>query len=470
MLIVLASQLSFIYTLYSYSGIRHPTSEETSHKHSPYFPSDSEDISPLSTSSPHYFSKSTFRSMRSEDYNRTLNQSNVTLPKYNSISTLTPSTSCTGRSRSHSSPPPRDASLPRISPPTSRGPSIHAISYGSLPTQVGFETASQTQSINAVTAASWSPQMLRRTSRISLTQVAPDTMLSDITSHSPTTTRDPPETRSCASWKPGHRGSGVHLDVGKTTLTWENAPVRHASQAGTGPESFSSTHDNGESVEEKVKGDDVLVYSYGYGASEPTYPYLDMYNPQRPDGYTENSSLCEEMDEHGLSRGHWRAIPSGPALHDVSSEPRSSTCREDEEESSGEEEEYVAMMGGFVRRMATIESLGSKEAAGTLSTTTGSVALHSMRSGAPTSQFSSVRFADLGSSYTPSLGMLSSRQDSHSTAYLSFSSGGTGMRVNERGELLSGLNANRGAAGSLCDGDFYTASGSSFTGTGDDDG
>jgi hypothetical protein len=49
----------------------------------------------------------------------------------------------------------------------------------------------------------------------------------------------------------------------------------------------------------------------------------------------------------------------------------------DEGSSSGEqeEEEYVAMMGGFVRRMATIESLGSREAVSTLSGTMGSVAL-----------------------------------------------------------------------------------------------
>lgn len=297
-------------------------------------------------------------------------------------------------------------------------------------------------------------------------------MLSDVTSHperldSPTIARDPSEIRSCASWKPGHRGSGVHLDLRKTAAGWENAHVHHASQISVGPASFSSTHDDGESIKESDKDDDVLVYSYGYGASGPTYPYLDMYNPQRPDGYAEASPSWKDVDEQGLSRGHRRAIPSGSGLPEVFSEPRCSPSRE-EEESSGEEEEYVAMMGGFVRRMATIESLGSKEVAGTLSTS-GSVARHSMRSGAPASQFSSVRFAELGSSCTSILGASLSREGSLNTAYHSLSSAGTGMLVNERGELLYGSNANRSAAGSPYDRRYYTASGSSFPGADDED-
>ncbi|KAH0833933.1 hypothetical protein J3R83DRAFT_11121 [Lanmaoa asiatica] len=453
LVVTLTMALSFVYTLRSYYGTRHPTSEGNSPNYSPYFPSDPGDIPPDSTSPAPHLSKSIFRFTRSEDSNYTLNQSNATLPKSNSISTLAPSTSCTGHSRSHSTPPPKDILLPKISPPTSRRTSTHVANHGSSPTQFGPETPSQTQSVNAVTAPSWASHMLRRTSHISVAQVTPDTVPSDISSHlerfnGPTVARDPPEIRSCASWKPGQRGTGVHPDVRKAALAWENAHVRHASQASTDPESLSSPHND----------DD--VYSYGYGVSGPTYPYLDMYNPQRSGGYAETSSLCEDVDEHGFSQGYRRAIPGGPALPDIHSEPRSSLSRE--EESSGEEEEYVAMMGGFVRRMATIESLGSKEAAGTLSTT-GSVALHSMRSGAPASQFSSVRFADYGSSCTSSSSVPPlSTEGSLSTAYLSFSSGGTGVRVNERGELLPGPNANRGTTGEPYDRHYYTASGSSL--------
>ncbi|KAG8215194.1 hypothetical protein J3R82DRAFT_8729 [Butyriboletus roseoflavus] len=446
LVVTLTVALSFIYTLRSYYWTRHPTFKGNSPKYSPYFPSDAEDISPVPTSAPLRFPKATKRTL-SEDSNHTFNQSNITLPKSNSISTLAPSTSCTGYSRPHSSPPLQDVSLPRISPPTSRRTSSH----GSSSTQIGSETPFPAQPVNTITASSWTPLMLRRMSRISVTQVMSDTMLSDVTPHaemldSPTNTRDPFEIRPCATWKPGHRGTGVHLDVRRTSLGWGNGHEHHASQT-----SVEFTHDEGESI----KDDDVLAYSYGYGTSGPTYPYLDMYNPQRPE-----SSSCEDEDERGLSRGHRGAIPSGAGLPDAFSEPRSSPSREEEEESSGEEEEYVAMMGGFVRRMATIESLGSKEAAGTLSRT-GSVARHSMRSGAPTSQFSSVRFADLGSSCTSSLGMSLSREGSLSTAYHSLSSGGMGMRVNERGELLVGsCNASRSAAGSPYDRRYYTASGS----------
>lgn len=382
----------------------------------------------------------------------------MTLPK-SSFSTLAPSTSCTGHSRSHSTS--KDTSPPRISPPTSRRTSSYAINHGPSPTQLGYETPSQTQPVSVVIPPSLASHMLRRTSRISVTEVMSDTTLSDVSPHSKRANGppcDPSEIQSCASWKPGHRGTSARPDIRKAALEWENAHVRHASQGSVGPESFSSTYDDGESIKEKDNDNDAPLYSYGYGASGPTYPYLDMYNPQRPRRYAEASSPCEAVDGHGFSQGYQRPIPGGPALYEVSSEPRSSLSGE-EEESSGEEEEYVAMMGGFVRRMATIESLGSKEATGTLSTS-GSVAHHSMRSKTPVSQFSSVRFTEHGSSCTSSLGVPLNKEGTLSTTYFSFSSGGTGMRVNERGELLPpGTNANRSAAGSP---HYYTANGGSF--------
>jgi len=466
-LIVFASQLSFIYTLRSYYRTRHPNSNGNKFKYSPYFLSDPEDISPVPTSSPLHLSKSPLRLTQSEDSSRTLNQSNPTLPKYNSVSTLAPSTSCTGHSRSHSAPSSNETSPPRISPPTSRKTSGHATNH--RPTQFGSKTPSQTQPVNAVTPLPWASRILRRASRISVTPATSDTMLTDISLHSekadgPMITRDSPEIQSRVSWKPSHRGSSVHLDGKKTPLAWENAHGRHASQPSVGPQSFTSTHD-GESTKEKDRDDDDLMYSYGYGASGPTYPYLDMYNPQGPGRNAEVSSY-EDVGEHRFSQGFRRVIPGGPAFPEVTSEPRSSLSGE-EEESSGEEEEYVAMMGGFVRRMATIESLGSKEAAGTLSTT-GSVALHPAHSRTSVSQFSLVRFAEPGSSTcTSSLGVPLSREGSLSTAYLSFSSGGTGMRVNERGELSPGSNVDRSAAGSP---HYHTAtSGSSFPRVDDED-
>ncbi|KAF8550653.1 hypothetical protein OG21DRAFT_388637 [Imleria badia] len=319
--------LLFIYTLRSYHGTRHPNSDGNSPRYSPYLPADPEDI-PVSTSSPHHrhLSKSTFRLTRSEDSSRTLNQSNAALPKSNSISTLAPSTSCTGHSRSNSTRTLKDISPPRISPPTSRRTSTHATNHGASPTPFGSETPSQTQFVSAVTPPMSASHMLRRTSRISVTQVTSDTMLSDISPHSerphgPMIACDPSEFRSCASWKPSHRGTGV-LDVKKPTLAWENMHVRHASQASVDPESFSSTHDDGESIKERDNDDDVLMYSYGYGASGPTYPYLDMYNPQRPGRYADTST-CEDVDERDPSdrrklrarsrrRVLWHSIPCVP--------------------------------------------------------------------------------------------------------------------------------------------------------------
>lgn len=466
------SQLSFIYTLRSYHKIRHPISEGSNPKYFPYFPTDPEDTSPVSTSSPLHLLKSTFKFTRSEDSDHTLSQSDITLPKYNSVSTLAPSTSCTSHSRSHSTPSPKDISLLKISPPMSRRTSIQVTDHDASRS----ETPSHTQPVNAVTEPSSVPHMLRRTSRISVAKVTSDTTLPNISSYpekfdGQTTTRDPSEIQSCAYWRPGHRGTGVHSDTRRTTLAWDNASVRHASQASVGSASFSSTRDGDETINEKDKADEDLVYSYGYGACGPTYPYLDMYNPQRPRRYAETSSYGD-INEHGIPQGHrpMRAIPVGLVFPDVSSEP-SSLTREEGESSSGEEEEYVAMMGGFVRRMATIESLGSKEAASTLSTTTSSAARHSsMRCKTPASQFSSVRFAEYGSSSCmSSLAPPLSGQGSLSTAYLSFSSGGTGMRVNERGELLPSPSANRSTAGSPCDRKYYTASSSSFPRMDDED-
>lgn len=461
------SQFSFIYSLRSYHKTRHPTSEWSSPEYSRYLPSDSEDISPVSTSSPPHLFKSALWLIRSDDSDHTLSQSNITLPKSNSISTLAPSTSCTGHSRSHSTPPPKD--MPPL-PPTSQRTSTHVTNHAP-------ETPPHTQPVHAVTGLSSVPHMLRRTGRLSVVKVTSDTMLPNTSSHperpdGQTITRDPSEIRSCSSWRPGHRGTGVHPDIRKASLTWENTSARHASQSSVGSASCASTHDGGASFPEKDKVGDDLVYAYGYGACGPTYPYLEVYNPQtRPGRYVEtaSSSSCEDVDEHGVLHGHryGRTSSAGPTFPDASSELSSLTKEEEEEEEDGEDcasntegEEYVAMMGGFVRRMATIESLGSKEATGTLSTratTTGSVTRHSKT---PTSQFSSVCFGEYGSS-----SHLGSWREGSSlgTAYFSLSS--SAGWVNERGELLLGPDAHRGTAGSP---QYYTASGSSFPRTDDD--
>lgn len=171
--------------------------------------------------------------------------------------------------------------------------------------------------------------------------------------------------------------------------------------------------------------------------------------------------------------------PSDGNTHDEgSSSPRSDM-------SAGEDDEYIPMMGGYVRRMSTIESLGSREVstlAGTTSfsmrgslSTAGSICPSMMMGSMSSSSsmgavqacgrpppsalhFSSLRLgqpspslAGLSLSIPPSLAPSGSGTGtSRSTIYLSVSSGsvdgsarvettvgsGTKMRVSERGELL----------------------------------
>ncbi|KAG1721962.1 hypothetical protein EDB19DRAFT_1916984 [Suillus lakei] len=175
------------------------------------------------------------------------------------------------------------------------------------------------------------------------------------------------------------------------------------------------------------------VYSYGYGASEPAYPYLEIYNPSSP---------IERMHNHN---------PAPPAnantnIKVVTQQPRSSAAdiaRADIEPASplttiesydDEEDELIPIMGGFVRRMATIESLGSREAAQSMARSRFSK-MSLSETPTPASPRSSI------SGWTPSITSELSKNNSLGTAsvYFSVSSdlgmGGSGVKVNERGEL-----------------------------------
>ena len=487
-LIVSISQLLFTYTLRAYHGTRHPAFE-SSPKYTPYFPSGPEDISPVSASSPLHRLKSTFKYSQSDVSVHMHNHSNATLPKYNSMSTLALETPCMGPSRAPSAPsvpPPKDNPPLGISPPTSRS------SSGSS-TQFRTEMPPQTPPVSAMTAPSSGPCMLRRMHRMSCTQVTSDAAPPSDTpsyrerSDGQTTPRDRAEIRSGRPG-PGLRSAGVSQDL-----------LPHASVPPHDDDDDDARQDT-----DTDGADDGVVYAYGYGAQGPTYPYLDMYTPQRPGGCADAAASCADVDEHGVLHGHRRAgaCPEGEAW-------------EAGEASSGEEEEeeaYVVMMGGFVRRMATIASLGSREGegagTGTHSTTgTGSAARRTARSKTPGSPFSSVRFADersscaSGSPAAPwsrpgslttsttasvssasaaiSITVPSSKRTSLSTTYLSFSSGGTdtgiavsmGMCVNERGERVPWPDPNGHVhhAGTLSDRHYDTASQSSVPRRDDDD-
>ncbi|KAG1733940.1 hypothetical protein EDD22DRAFT_960143 [Suillus occidentalis] len=126
------------------------------------------------------------------------------------------------------------------------------------------------------------------------------------------------------------------------------------------------------------------AYSYGYGATEPAYPYLEIYNPVP------------------AVKANVNVIRS-PAAEIIEPAPSLTTVE------SGEDD-MIPIMGGFVRRMTTIQSFGSREAA-----------------------------LSIGRSPRSSIGLTPSMVSSLGTTsvYYSASSGGSGagVGVNERGEL-----------------------------------
>jgi hypothetical protein len=150
------------------------------------------------------------------------------------------------------------------------------------------------------------------------------------------------------------------------------------------------------------QGERSSAYSYGYGASEPAYPYLDVYNPS-------------------IEQRHNTA-----SLVDVTQQTRSSVVTDTTEDDSIEDE-LIPIMGGFVQRMATIESFGSREAAASM--TRSRLSRFSETPASP-----SLRFATC----TPSITSTLSKNNSLGTAYFSASSSMANSdmtTVNERGEL-----------------------------------
>ncbi|KAG1732658.1 uncharacterized protein EDB91DRAFT_1151335 [Suillus paluster] len=157
------------------------------------------------------------------------------------------------------------------------------------------------------------------------------------------------------------------------------------------------------------------VYSYGYGATEPAYPYLEVYNPS----IERNYNLAPPANVTQQPRLSAAVIPA-------TFEPASLlTATKD----YGVEDELIPIMGGFVRRMSTIESFGSREAATSMTRS-----YFSRYSGTLASHHSSLGLA----SCAPSIESTLSRNNSLGTAYFSVSSetGGSSVKfVNERGEL-----------------------------------
>lgn len=193
----------------------------------------------------------------------------------------------------------------------------------------------------------------------------------------------------------------LNANANASAGTWEES----MNAVGTGASSRESEHSVGvaegqgggriEALMDSESGgsDTNSAYSYGYGATDPAYPYLDIYNPAPP-------ANANAKDNRSSAAVIARAeiIEPAPSLTTI-------------ESGGGEEEdELIPIMGGFVRRMATIQSFGSREAA-----------------------------LSIGRSPRSSIGWTPSMVSSLGTAsvYYSASSGGSGVGVgvNERGEL-----------------------------------
>ncbi|KAI6113592.1 hypothetical protein EDD16DRAFT_1709470 [Pisolithus croceorrhizus] len=247
---------------------------------------------------------------------------------------------------------------------------------------------------------------------------------------------------------------GLTSHIEKTTLKRTSDSI-HCGSMSVGEAAHADTshgHDSDVDRESDQSTTESEILSHIYGQSH-LYPQAVLHNP-----------------------------PSSPSDANTQDE---GSCSPRSDMSTGEDDEYIPMMGGYVRRMSTIESLGSKEVstlAGTTSFSTrgsmstagsicpsmmmGSVSSSSSmgavqacgRPPLPALHFSTLRLgqpspshAGLSLSVPPSLAPSGSGTGtSRSTVYLSVSSGsvdgsariettvgsGARMRVSERGELL----------------------------------
>ncbi|KAH7924196.1 hypothetical protein BV22DRAFT_527420 [Leucogyrophana mollusca] len=350
-------------------------------------------------------SSSHFKFMRSKN---TLVRSSSTLALTNSSTTLAPSLSLSSQSHPYLGPSTLVSHHAATPTNTYRPTPI-------WPTRSNSPPDSETQAPPTApnqNRHSATPRALRRMSRISSEQLNQRTGSSGPAESgylAASSGFDIPEINIIGGASGDYNGSSEHR------------PTRSAWNAGEG----SQTTGSSKGVDTKS---DSPVYSYGYGSVGPTYPYLSVYNSDDALQPKAAASSSSELHECDVVSPQPRQSMTSPIFPELATSPEP-LVRDD----SAEEDECVPIMGGFVRRMATIESLGSREAA-SLSTRSTST----RRSQTPASQISSLRFA----TYTPSLsGSSPSRSNSLNNAYTSMTSTSGGSmtnagRVNERGELL----------------------------------
>lgn len=449
-----------MYILRAYRTARHPSQREIQRRRRSHRPtvslSDPENVSPTDMFQPStsslLTSKRTFSfSTLIRPSHQQLRRSCSTLAPSDSSGTLVPSLSHTGTAQSS---PPNITSSPKYGMPSAYRPTVGWFSNGgssSANQKANLSNANHGPSAHrgasdghgypdrdpadvdvAVYGASQKHQleeemtpksrMLRRTSRFS-------------------------------NWQPPAASShSKDISVDKAYLA-DGIHLHGASLKAKASGVYDDSDVDSVSSSDKASDPGILSYAYGYGAPGPSYPYLDLYNPPpsvQHSGPSSSASVESTQDK--------------PSSHSSGSDV--SDCEDDRDE-------FIPMMGRYVRRMRTIESLGSRE----VSTLGGTKSLHlsTARSRSPSLMIGSVSSCMGGpsstngsqlsplqlslSSSTPSASMPRSNSESTSgnstgkscsTTYLSLSGGssnggtgteavsgmGTRVRVTERGELI----------------------------------
>ncbi|KAG1856736.1 hypothetical protein F4604DRAFT_1797651 [Suillus subluteus] len=389
---ILFMQLLYLYFLRAYSEVRHPSRYTREMYYPPLMTSEGVVNSPVSTiDSP----VSTLDPSPSRTHFSKLMQTRAALGRSNSTLALTNSTITLA---------------PSIPPSPS-----HCHSYSHLSTQ-----ATHKQSSNPAPRTSNPIWRNWKNLRISTKDHQRHNSLSE--TPSPRTLR-----RKNRMTIPSE-----HILLNANTLpgAWEECTKVYAAGLGLGPGASSrvdseSDHFVGVTEGQGLGGrdsDSNFAYSYGYGASEPAYPYLEIYNPAPPANANANNILTQQP------RSSAAVVARADSIESRTSPTIIESC-------DGEEDELIPIMGGFVQRMPTIESFGSREAALSMARSRFSRVSVSERH-APASPRSSIEWA-------PSMASTLSENTSLGTAsaYFSVSSdlgiggSGPGVGVNERGEL-----------------------------------
>lgn len=453
----------FMYILRAYRTARHPSQREIQRRgrsHRPMVsPSDPENVSPTKTSQPStsslLTSKRTFSfSTLIRPSHKQLRRSSSTLAPSDSSGTLVPSLSHTGTAQSS---PPNNASSSKCGMPSAYRPTVGWFSNG------GISSANQKANLSNVNRGSsahrgasdghGNPDHDGADVDVAVYGMSEKHQLEEAVTPKSRILR---RTSRFSNWLPPAASSrSEKISVDKAYLAdgirFHGASLKAKVAGASG--AYDDSDVDSVSSSDQTSDPGIPSYAYGYGAPGSSYPYLNLYNPPPSAQHSGPSSSA--------------------SVESTQDKPSSHSSVSDVSDFEDDRDEFVPMMGRYVRRMRTIESLGSRE----VSTLGGAKSLHLSTAGSrsPSLMIGSVSSCMGGlsstngsqlsplqlslSSSAPSASMPLSNSEctsgsstgkSCSTTYLSLSGGssigGTGteaisgmgarVRVTERGELI----------------------------------